>query len=187
MSKVIGLLPATFGAALGIYLALFPSLWRISALLIAAVFLLALLQVTKIMFSSAPVLWGWILEGWILFLPIATGLFASLMLWLTTMAKPDLLLPIATLSGDQRKDVIKYAVGAMTALLAAFVAGDPAKGENPFWPSYQFKRLAAPMAPDDSRGDEDFWYAAVSERTLNNEHWGWGFAARRFRAKILDR
>ena len=70
--------------------------------------------------------------------------------------------------------------------LSAVVSGDPAKAENPFWPSAQFKRLAARMAPSVSIGNEVRWYAAVGESTRLNEVRGWGFAARRFRATVLE-
>ena len=108
------------------------------------------------------------------------------MLWATIIVQPGVLIPMASLSDDQKKDVIKYGISALGALLAAMVAGDPAKAENLFGPPAQFKRCAVRMAPSTSLVDEVRWYAAVGECTRLNKVCGWGFSARRFRAKLLD-
>lgn len=187
MGKVWTLIPATIGAALGVYLVVYPAPWKIWALICAALALLALLRATRIMFPSGPVFWGWVLELWILFLPILTGLLVCAMLWATTILKPSDLLPISSLTDAQRIDIIKYSVSAIGILLAAFVAGDPEKAENQFWPSAQFKKFANAMAPKGATDDQVFWHAAAGECTLGNEVCGWSFKARRFRAKILDR
>ncbi len=180
------LIPGAIGSALGVYLILFPGMWKLESLGAAAVALLLLLIISRIMFPSAPRLWRWGLEAWIFFLPIATGLVVYVMLVLTTMLTPDQIIPFPNLSDDKKPDIIKYGVLVVGTLLTGLVSGDPAKAENLFWPSAQFKKCANKLAPNTAIGAQEYWHAAAGKCTYGNEVCGWGFKARSARVKVLD-
>jgi hypothetical protein len=188
MGKVWALVPATIGSALGVHLLLFFAAWKLVVLGILVLGLLGLLYIARLNFSSDPKFWSFVLEAWILFLPVVTGLLVFATLWLTTIANPADLVPGTTLNPDQKKEIVKYSIGTLGILLTAFIAGDPTKAENWFWPSYQFKSFAKPMAPNKGAPEnQHLWHAAVAEDTYDNLAKGWGRKARRHRAEILAR
>jgi hypothetical protein len=183
MRKAKILLPTFIGALGGVYLVLFPASGIFIAAIMAAVVLLGLLFGVYRYFGRWPRLCGAILNLWILFLPVVTALGVFLLLWATIKAQAGSVAPLPGWSADQMADLVKYLAGIITGLAAAAVSDDPE--ENIFWPDSQFKRVAGRAVRTSATEDPVRYHAAHMPATLDNNAKGWGFQARRVRARYI--
>lgn len=182
-SKAKILLPTSLGALGGVYLVLFRAPWKFLVLVAIACILLALLWSAYRWFDRSPIRWALVLESWILFLPVVTALAVFILLWSTIRVEPASLARLPGWSGKQMADLIKYLAGIVTGLAAAVVSEDPEK--NIFWPDFQFRRVAGRAVVGSAKQDSVRYWAAYMPTTLKNEAKGWGFWARRIRARQL--
>jgi hypothetical protein len=185
MSKLLSALLTGIGALLGVALFVANSAGLAIAAVAAMCVLLVGLALSRSRFSSNPVRWSCVLEIWILSLPLASALGVALLLFATyRQGLGTTVLPLPGLEPTVRSDVVKFVSGVLTGIAAAAASLDPET--NWFWPVHHFKCAAKAMIGNMSEADDPFrFYAVQMERTRCGEVEGWGFKARRVRARHL--
>lgn len=186
MSKIAEATPTFLGGLFGALLVLDPEprLAAVPAGLAAAGALALFLG--RAVFPRYPRVGAWLIEGWALFLPAVAALLVWLFLWATIRWEPTKgTIRLSDWSKGQMGDLVKFVAGLVAGFIGILATEGAESGENPLRTAGQFKRAALNVSPANAAADEARYYAAQMDCTRQNEVCGWGFRARRVRARIL--
>lgn len=186
MSKIAEATPTFLGGLFGALLVLDPEpgLVVIPAALMAASVLAR--AVGRAVFRRNPKTGAWLLEGWALFLPAVTALLVWVFLWATIRWEPTKgTIRLSDWSKAQMGDLVKFVAGLVAGFLGILATEGVESGDNPLRTAGQFKRAALAVSPANEAANPARYYAAQMNCTRLNEVCGWGFKARRVRARIL--
>jgi hypothetical protein len=181
-------LPALLGVALGIraYTGGLDWLGPCVAVLILAV---GVVVIGRFIARNSPVVGGLIIEAWIVSPIIVTALMTAFIVWLSALGLPHI---FGTEPNEEiRKSLASTLVGAVTAYAALVWTKDISDGTGIFWPSTQFKAAMAGVQRSLPEGDQAplgvVRQAMFSDEVQDDPKIvGWGFNARRARARKID-
>lgn len=186
MSKIAEATPTFLGGLFGAVLVLDPEpgLAAIPAVVTAASVLALLLG--RAVFPRAPRAGAWLMEGWAFFLPAVAALLVWLFLWATIRWEPTKgAIRLSDWSKGQMGELVKFVAGVVAGFLGILATEGVESGDNPLRAAGQFKRAALKVSPSNEAANPARYYAAQMDCTRQNEVCGWGFKARRVRARIL--
>jgi hypothetical protein len=140
----------------------------------------------RAVFPHRPRVGAWLMEGWALFLPAITALLVWIFLWATIRWEPTKgALRLGDWSKGQTGELVKFVAGLIAGFVGILATDGAEAGDNPLRTARQFKRAALAASPARAADNETRYYAAQMESTRLNEVSGWGFHARRVRARLL--
>ncbi len=191
MSRVLTALPALVAAYGGVAVYIYARDDGALAAIVALVVLIAvgtfLLKTGEWQLGSQPELGVVLMSGWIVALIAAGAGLTALFLWV------GLELPDWITSGkvtDEVKEMSKVLLGAVTAFAGVLFTEDLDKADGDLWPSTKTKIALGEKFEGRFDGQSPEYQAVYEDRVRPRgdeirEIKGWGFTARRKRAKIL--
>lgn len=176
-------LPAFLGVVLGIQLCTGGPMWTVSCVAVLGL-AIVLLFVGRSVSKKHPVTGSWIIEAWIISPVCITALLTALIVWLSANWPPVF---GSSKNPEVQKALASALIGAVTAYAALVWTKDISDGTGLFWPSTQFK-AAMKGALDRAKEPSDAEHEAIFSETVDGppKIVGWGFNARRRRARIVD-
>jgi hypothetical protein len=182
-------LPALLGVGLGIRLYTDWRTWLV--ICIGALALdIALLVIGRSLARRHPVEGGWIIESWILSPILITAFVTALIIWLTARGLPSVFGHDP--DTEVQKTLASTFVGAVTAYAAIVWTKDISDGAGIFWPSTQFRaamksvQMSLPDARKAPANSVERQAMFSDEVEVHPKVVGWGFNARRRRARLVQ-